>query len=136
MWVCVSLKSFSLPKPTRGSYSYRDISECSLSFPGQPSKSGLLSLKFKKTCQVDVCASLIAICCRLFYFFFLSMPLLITVWTSTPFPSSGNSFVMLSLRTLGVHGVCLASVCSQRHLSVNVQMLMNDSEVCSVTENS
>lgn len=106
---CVSLKSFSLPKPTRGSYSYRDISECSLSFPGQPSKSGLLSLKFKKTCQVDVCASLIAICCCLFYFFFLSMPLLITVWTSTPFPSSGNSFVMLSLRTSGVHGVCLSS---------------------------
>lgn len=104
--VCVSLKSFSLPKPKRGSYSYLDISKCSLSFPGQSSKSGLLSLKFKKNlssrclCFPD---------CDLFlsFLFFLSFYALInhSLDFHALFPSSGNSFVMLSLRTLGLLAV-------------------------------
>lgn len=65
-----SLKSFSFPKPKRGSHSYLDISKCSLSFPGQPSKSGLLYLKFKNLSSRYACTSLIMVCFCLFYFFF------------------------------------------------------------------
>lgn len=55
------------------------------------------------------------------------------------FPSSGNSFVMLSLRTSGLLAVSWNSLFTgfayfrchtQRRLSVNVQMLMNGSEAC------
>lgn len=104
--MCVfSLKSFSFPKPKRGSHSYLYISKCSLSFPGQPPKSGLLYLKFKNLSSKYACTSLIMVCFCLFYFFFLFVTLLITAWISMPFPSSGNSFVILSLGTSGFWAV-------------------------------
>lgn len=121
--MCIfSLKFFSFPKPKRGSHSYLDISKCSLSFPGQPSKSGLLSLKFKKVVKW-VCLHFPDYGLFLSSLFFFSFCALINHGLDfhAPFPSSGNSFVikfedLRSLETACSQGLPIFRCQAQRYL--------------------